>query len=275
LIAPLSTATVTSRQPVLRWLLAEGSDGARVEICRDRGCNEQVTAFNADAESGSPAEALPSGTLFWRAFGRSNGALGLEPTPTWQFNVGARSAPVQSSWGTTPDVNGDGFGDALITETITQDPATHPGNSLAVYLGSASGIAAAPEMMLTHPNNEGNGLNLGYGHSVASAGDVDGDGRAEVIVSVGDNQGLVYVYAFDDGALRLSTPLNDSVNATGPAASAGDVNGDGYADVIIGAPLWGSPGAWPSILEARMAWAPVPSKSWRASAATTTSSVGN
>lgn len=84
-----------------------------------------------------------------------------------------------------------------------------------------------------------------FGCSVAWAGDVNGDGYADVIVgaeyndSGGTNCGTAYV--FYGGAQMDSTA---DVTLTGPgehaqfgcaAAGAGDVNADGYADVIVGA----------------------------------------
>src|SRR5579863_5528448 len=53
LIAPLSTATVTSRRPTLRWVLADGIDSAHVQICADRACTKEVTSFDAN-DSGRP-----------------------------------------------------------------------------------------------------------------------------------------------------------------------------------------------------------------------------
>src|SRR5579863_266230 len=44
-IAPLSTATVTSHVPFLRWELPPGDDGALVELCRDRACASPVNTF--------------------------------------------------------------------------------------------------------------------------------------------------------------------------------------------------------------------------------------
>ena len=61
LIAPLSTATVTSRRPTLHWLLAAGSDGAHVRVCRDRACATPVASFDATGSTGAPANDLPTG----------------------------------------------------------------------------------------------------------------------------------------------------------------------------------------------------------------------
>src|SRR5262249_18508101 len=98
------------------------------------------------------------------------------------------------------------------------------------------------------------------GFSVSSAGDINGDGFADVIVAApyadahGTDSGSVYVVFGHDGkfasSLSLST-LNGSngFNLEGLASpdytgfsvsSAGDVNGDGIDDIIIGAPNAGS-----------------------------------
>ena len=227
LIAPLSTATVTSRRPTLRWMLADGIDSAHVQICADRSCTKEVTSFDAN-DSGMPAAALPKGVLFWRAFGRSGGAIGQAASPTWEFTVGARSAPVDTSWGTTPDVNGDGYADVLVG-------APYAGaGTVSVYLGSAAGLSASPQLTLTSPN--GTSTSAYFGASVASAGDVNGDGYADVIASAAGSAAYLYLGGADglssSPAVALPAP-----NAGGDfglrVESAGDVNGDGYADVIV------------------------------------------
>src|SRR5262249_13099996 len=101
LLAPLSTATVTSRKPTLHWVLAPDTDGAHVQICRDRACSVVVTEFDAVGDHGAPASSLDPGVVFWRAYGRSGGRMGVTASYTWQFVVGARTAPVDISWGAT------------------------------------------------------------------------------------------------------------------------------------------------------------------------------
>src|SRR5262249_39138646 len=110
LVAPLSTATVTSQTPTLRWALPEGVGGAQIEICRHRACTRSVGTFSAPGPRGT-APHLDAGVYFWRARGTHAGAVGTLTSAVWQFRVGARSAAVDTSWGTTPDVNGDGYDD--------------------------------------------------------------------------------------------------------------------------------------------------------------------
>ncbi len=87
----------------------------------------------------------------------------------------------------------------------------------------------------------------GYGRVVTPAGDVDGDGRQELLVTAMSysgaetNEGKAYLYK-DDGAGNFSgTPIweyeSDVANAYFgySASTAGDVDGDGLDDVIIGA----------------------------------------
>ena len=94
------------------------------------------------------------------------------------------------------------------------------------------------------------------GTSVASAGDVNGDGYADVIVgapemdlSAGGIQdgGAAYVFLgspsgiADDSlgaAVGLEFPAQTDASRGTSVASAGDVNGDGYADVVMGAAGW-------------------------------------
>ncbi|MEO8067884.1 MAG: integrin alpha, partial [Flavobacteriales bacterium] len=94
---------------------------------------------------------------------------------------------------------------------------------------------------------ESDQANSDFGACVASAGDVNGDGFSDVIVGARlfDNaqadEGRVFVYHGSANGLSVSanwTAESDQVDAYfGTSVStAGDVNGDGYSDVIIGAP---------------------------------------
>ncbi len=226
-IAPLSTATVTSQIPLLRWELSTGDDGAAVDLCRDRACTTPLTSFRASGTSGAPPIALSAGVYYWRLHGVRNGVVGAQTSPVWEFFVGGRSAPINTSWGTTLDVNGDGYADIVV--------GAGGSGAVYLYLGGADG-PSTPPVRLAHVGS--------FGGSVASAGDVNGDGFADLIVGADQPAGGAYLYLGGEGgllptAVMVSKPAGPDGYFGGPVASAGDVNGDGFADVIVGAYIAG------------------------------------
>jgi hypothetical protein len=231
LLSPLSTATVTSQTPLLRWSLPTGEDGAAVDICEDRACTTLVTSFQVHGSSAMPPVALSPGVYFWRARGTAGGMLGTSFSKVWEFFVGARSAPQNLSWGTVPDVNGDGFADLL---TTAPNETNKPGY-LFVYLGGAQGLSTSPSAY-----SLGNEVSAFTNDPVASAGDVNGDGFADVVAAAphvyGASSGF---FLFPGGPNGLGPP---TVVAPPPGvggqfgwevSSAGDVDGDGYADFLV------------------------------------------
>jgi hypothetical protein len=233
-IAPLSTAIVSSRRPTLRWALASGTDGVRVQICQDRSCTTVVSMFDADGTSGAPPAELPPGTVFWRAYGRGGGVTGTAVSPTWQLKVPSHSAPHEASWGTVADVDGDGYPDAVIGAPEADGDV----GRVYVHSGSALGLAGVATTALVGP--DGQGTQFG---TVGSAGDVNGDGFGDVIVGsiyASNGAGRAYLYLGSATGLAPSPAVTllapDGPGFFGwPLASAGDMDGDGYGDLAIAA----------------------------------------
>jgi hypothetical protein len=231
-ISPLSTSRVTSRTPKLTWALPAGISDATIDLCSQRACGSGtlLSSTFVTGTSYSPTTALPIGVVYWRVH-PSNSKIAT--SPTWEFTVGALSAPVDTSWGTTLDVNGDGYPDLIVGASGT--PAAY------VYMGTSSGLSTTPTT-LANPG----AASESFGYSVASAGDVNGDGYADIVVgayAAAGSTGTVYVYYGSATAWGSSTPPTP-VTLTSPGgagmyfgasvASAGDVNGDGYADIVVG-----------------------------------------
>jgi len=110
-----------------------------------------------------------------------------------------------------------------------------------VYHGSASGLSA-----VSNWTAESNQAGAFFGNSVSTAGDVNGDGYSDVIVgaywydSGETNEGMAFVYHGSASGLSATsnwTAESDQVEAYFgiSVSTAGDVNGDGYSDVIVGA----------------------------------------
>jgi len=129
------------------------------------------------------------------------------------------------SVGNVGDVNGDGYEDLAIGAANGTPP------EMTVWYGGPEGPGELPGSIAT---GEQGGL---YGTSVRAAGDVNGDGYADIIV--GDaSEDIATVYVYHGGAdgllLEPATVLTGSTEFGLSVAGAGDVNGDGYGDVVIG-----------------------------------------
>jgi hypothetical protein len=230
LIAPVSVSYVTTRRPTFRWKLAAGSDGAFVEVCADRPCSRAITTFTASGDHGGPAGDLPPGPVFWRAHGTAAGAAGGATSATWELVVPAQSAPVAATWGSMLDANGDGLADVVVGDSDGFNPTQH----VYVHHGGPLGPSPSPSSILSASAPVER-----YAESIASAGDVDGDGFGDLIVG-SPHEDTVYVYR--GGSSGFASP---AATLVGPSqsgfgwgvSSAGDVDGDGYADVVVGNPL--------------------------------------
>jgi hypothetical protein len=159
------------------------------------------------------------------------------------------------------DVNNDGYDDVIVGAPL-EGPATSPPNRGHAYVFSGNGGSLL--YALESPVGEAFGY---FGFSVAGAGDVDNDDCDDVIVgaygespaATPDDVGLAYVFAGREGTLlaTLGSPNEEYNGFFGVSVSgAGDVNGDGWADVVVGA-CFEDPGVSPEDAGRAYAIAPV------------------
>jgi len=136
------------------------------------------------------------------------------------------------------DVNGDGYCDLMVTSGLDLNPAR-----VSIFLGSPSGL---PSGSLTSASTQLTGDNFSFGSLTAPAGDVNGDGFDDVIIyeqGWNSNGSADFIYlggatgiasGTTSGAATVLQGTDPNANFGSPAASAGDVNGDGYSDIVVG-----------------------------------------
>ncbi len=254
--------------------MQRGQDGAEVEICRDRACTQAATLFGFTGATGLCPIDLTPATYFIRARGRIGGLAVTtfgEATPfqvlttrftgidaTWglfldvqgdghsdialgapslnrveiRFGPTVSTSVSQNITGTTGagvaiaalgDVNGDGFGDLAIGTNA---------NSVAIHHGAAGSLGASPAITLMPPGGV-----AGFGTAVTGAGDINGDGFADVLVGAPtSNRAFLYLgSATGVAATATQTLIPATTGSVGIAlAGVGDVDADGFSDVVVG-----------------------------------------
>ncbi len=141
------------------------------------------------------------------------------------------------------DVNTDGLADIAIGANA-QNMGTPMEGAVFLYFGTTDNVGGSPSIVLDNPDGEDGAL---FGFSVAGLGDLGGDGQTDLIVgAVKQNRGAIdegnaFIYFLDPGKTDPTIPLDSLANQNGAffgqaVAGAGDINGDGYADVVVGSP---------------------------------------
>ncbi|MBN2572247.1 MAG: FG-GAP repeat protein, partial [Ignavibacteriales bacterium] len=178
-----------------------------------------------------------------RAFVYYGSESGLSTNADWIAESNQNNTSFSTSVSSAGDVNADGYSDVIIGAPYYTNGQDVEGR-VFVYYGSASGLSTNADW-----TSESNQDYAWFGFSVSTAGDVNGDGYSDVIIGACqyDNsqidEGRVFVYYGSASGLSTNADWTSESNQDGAyyglrVSTAGDVNGDGYSDVIIGAPYY-------------------------------------
>ncbi|MBF0401952.1 MAG: FG-GAP repeat protein [Magnetococcales bacterium] len=214
-----------------------------------------IGAYGADSDSGTSYVVFGNASGFGSALNLSS----LDGTTGFRLDGAAVGDRLGISVSLAGDVNGDGFGDLIVGADRADQSASNSGSSYVIF-GKASGFG--PAIALSSLDGS-SGFRLDgataidrFGMSVSSAGDVNGDGFDDLIVGAGgvDSNGVtdagscyvLFGQASGFGSAINLSSLNGSVgfrldgvalgDCLGQSVSlVGDVNGDGFGDLIVGA----------------------------------------
>jgi hypothetical protein len=152
------------------------------------------------------------------------------------------------------DVDGDGVADLVVGASLDDSGGTNQGAVYILHMNADGTVRDSSRITsASHPNFEIPNW-AWFGFSVASVGDLNGDGVTDIAVGAladdtgGTDRGAVHVvFLQEDGSVLDVTKIASSTNG-GPAlqdsdnfgaslASLGDLNGDGTTDIAVGSSL--------------------------------------
>ncbi len=201
-----------------------------------------------DVLIGSPGYDLtaPETSNVGRAYLYLGSASGLLLTPDWVFTGTQSGQSVGIKVAGIGDINGDGYDDIAVSSPGWDGETTNEG-IVYVFYGSATGPAAVPDWTA-----ESDQESSSFGYNLSAAGDVNGDGYADLLVGADNydngttDEGAAFAwYGSETGFGDPGDPTNAEWMAESNQTvryfalflgSAGDVNDDGYDDVLISSP---------------------------------------
>jgi hypothetical protein len=172
------------------------------------------------------------------------GRGGLAQAPTWASGGRQSGESFGGAVAVAGDLNGDGYDDLAVgAYRYKNDVSTPDAGAVFVFYGSPGGPLSGAGWL-----QESNQKNAQFGYAVSGAGDINGDGYDDLLVGARwydtdwTNTGAAYLYYGGAGGLEAEPAwsfVGEEAGASLGSAVAGgfDANGDGYSDVLVGAPF--------------------------------------
>ncbi|PXF20274.1 MAG: hypothetical protein CXX72_05080, partial [Methanobacteriota archaeon] len=221
------------------------SSGGPYETVVDSGAGiGSALSFQPDATTGTEQFSFSTGSSSLRIVrdltGQEDGRL--DPAPT-ELTTGNRDNEYAKQAFNNVDLNCDGISDMVVSEPAANGAA----GEVHIWYGSTAGISSTPSVTLG-----GTASGDRFGHSTVPAGDVNGDGCDDLAVGAPGQlntnsitSGVVHVFHGKAGGLESSASWTAEGGAAGDefggrVTSAGDVNNDGYDDLLVAALGWSS-----------------------------------
>ena len=230
----LGSSSGLTSTPAWVWTLnaSQGFTGAKLASAGDVDSDgdEELLIVSSNYTSPNPNSEKGRADMFL-------GGQSMGQVPDWTLNGTAIDSILGASIAGGGDVNGDGYDDFAISSTGTKDNPVGF-SAIEIFFGSASGISMQADQRL---DSNIQGKLLGYHMDWV---DLDGNGNDELLVGEPFNgsayqSGLIWIFNGTDAGLDFPTPLttlsstqsNDQIGSY--FSSAGDINEDGYEDLLI------------------------------------------